>query len=117
LVNNTRVDKDRAIASIRQLKKEDRNDREIMDTLGIPLRSYRIYVSEIHKDDKIAWLLTSRTQLEPELLKLKESFENTYDRALELSKTDQYDVLVGWFCERVASRYPKYIYDFCIMAI
>jgi hypothetical protein len=88
-----------------------------MDTLGIPLRSYRIYVSEIHKDDKIAWLLTSRTQLEPELLKLKESFENTYDRALELSKTDQYDVLVGWFCERVASRYPKYIYDFCIMAI
>jgi hypothetical protein len=86
LVNNTRVDKDRAIASIRQLKKEDRNYREKMDTLGIPLRSHRRYVSEIHKDDKIAWLLTSRTQLEPELLKLKESFEETYKRARELSK-------------------------------
>jgi hypothetical protein len=31
-----------------------------MDTLGIPLRTYRRYVSEIHKDDKMAWLLTSR---------------------------------------------------------
>jgi hypothetical protein len=42
----------------------------------------------------MVWLLTSRTQLEPELLKLKESFENTYDRALELSKDDsKYDVL------------------------
>jgi hypothetical protein len=68
----------------------------MMDTLGIALRSYRRYVAEIHKDDKIAWLLTSRTQLEPELLKLKESFENTYDRALELSKDDsKYDVLMA----------------------
>jgi hypothetical protein len=89
----TRTDRDRAIASIRQLKKEDRNDKEIMDTLGIPLRTYRRYVAEIHKDDKMAWLLTSRTQLEPELLKLKESLEGTYRRALALSKGNQFDVL------------------------
>jgi hypothetical protein len=41
----------------------------------------------------MAWLLTSRTQLEPELLKLKESLEGTYRRALALSKGNQFDVL------------------------
>ena len=59
------------------------SDEEIRSILGIKIRMYQRYLEIIHKQDKEAWLNVTRTQLEPEMLKLKASYEETYQTAKE----------------------------------
>lgn len=76
--------REQTIRIIEDIKKyrnsEDKvySEAEIMQLLSIPLRSYKRYIKEIHDQDKEAWLNVTRTQLEPELIKLKTSLEHTY---------------------------------------
>jgi hypothetical protein len=67
-MNRSKDDIERTLSDIRQLKNECKTDKEIMESLKIPLSTYHRYTSKIHKEDKKAWLMVSQTQLEPELL-------------------------------------------------
>jgi hypothetical protein len=117
--NHSKDDIERILLDIRQLKAQSNTDNQIMETLSIPLRTYRRYLVRIYKDDKIVWLSLARTQLEPELLRLKESFESTYKRALELSNQDDERVLEALYTKddarmnivKLLVEGPKYVQE------
>src|SRR5688500_17528793 len=64
-----------------------------MGILGIKIRQFQRYIKTIHERDKEAWLNVTRTQLEPELLRLKKSLEKTHriadDEAEKEGKTTE----------------------------
>ena len=78
----TKEQLDRILDDIKRLR-NDKTEQEIMGLLAIEYRTFRRYMEIINKQDKEAWLNITRTQLEPELLKLKSSLEHTYNKALE----------------------------------
>lgn len=83
---------------ISQLMQQGKTSQEIMDLLGIPLRSYRRYTAAIHKQNQKAWYSLVRDELATELLKLRASLEESYHIALTLSKKpglDTMDVLAA----------------------
>lgn len=55
-----------------------------MNTLKIPLRTYRRYTASIHKQNQEIWYSLVRDELCTELLKLRSSLEDTYKIAKEL---------------------------------
>lgn len=90
--NRSQVDIDRTLYDIRKLKDANNTDRQIMEILAIPIPTYRRYVQKIHKQNKEAWLSLTMNEYETELLKLKESLEDTYRKAKAISeiKNDDY---------------------------
>jgi Tfp pilus assembly protein PilE len=62
-----------------------------MEILAIPIPTYRRYVQKIHKQNKEAWLSLTRNEYENELLKLRESLEDTYRKAKEISEQHERD--------------------------
>jgi len=93
----SQVDIDRTLSDIRKLKDASNTDNQIMDTLAIPLPTYRRYVARIHKQNREAWLSLTMNEYETELLRLKGSLEHTYKTALAISedpnRMDQLDAL------------------------
>ena len=91
--NKSQVDIDRVLYDIRQLKDSNNTDREIMEILAIPIPTYRRYVAKIHKLNKEAWLRLTQNEYETELLKLRESLEDTFRKAKTLSEDHNRDSL------------------------
>ena len=91
LGNKSQVDIDRVLYDIRQLKDRNNTDRQIMEILGIPIPTYQKYIAKIHKLNKEAWLRLTQNEYETELLKLRESLEDTYRKAKALSEDPNRD--------------------------
>ena len=89
--NRSQVDIDRTLYDIRKLKDANNTDRQIMEILAIPLPTYRRYSQKIHKQNKEAWLSLTKNEYETELLKLKESLEDTYRKAKVISEETNRD--------------------------
>lgn len=87
----SKADIDRTIWDIRKLKDANNTDRQIMEILAIPLPTYRRYSQKIHKQNKEAWLSLTKNEYETELLKLKESLEDTYRKAKVISEETNRD--------------------------
>jgi len=90
-IARSQVDIDRTLGDIRKLKDANNTDRQIMEILAIPIPTYRRYVAKIHKQNKEAWLSLTRNEYETELLKLKGSLEDTYNKAKALSEDPKRD--------------------------
>lgn len=91
MTNRSKVDMDRILYDIRNLKDSNNTDREIMEILAIPIPTYRKYVARIHKQNKEAWLRVTMDEYETELLKLKGSLEDTYRKAKAISEQQERD--------------------------
>jgi hypothetical protein len=78
----------RVLTDIRSLKEQNKNDKEIRDILGLKVRMYQRYVKRVHELDQEIWRKITYTQLESELLKLKQSFEDTYIITKRISESD-----------------------------
>lgn len=76
-----RIEKD-----ISQLMQQGKSSGEIMDILGIPLRTFRRYTAAIHKQNQIAWYSLVRDELATELLRLRASLEESYHIALAMAE-------------------------------
>ncbi|HEY7109803.1 MAG TPA: hypothetical protein VH415_10265 [Nitrososphaeraceae archaeon] len=68
----------RVLSDIRSLKQQNKSDKEIRDILDLKIRMYQRYVKRIHELDQDIWRKITSTQLETELLRLKQSLEDTY---------------------------------------
>ncbi len=73
----------RIIEDIRKYREKNYPDKEIQHTLGLTDRMWQRYNKLVNDADKAAWLNITRTQLEPELINLKQSLEDTYRVAKE----------------------------------
>ena len=87
-----RIEKD-----IRTLRDSNKTDAEIRALLGLELRTYQNYLKRIHDEDKEIWHSIASEQIESELLRLKDSLEQTYQKAKELyrrafEKTGRYRI-------------------------
>ena len=69
----------RVLEKIRELRKAKVPEREIQYQLALTPRTWERHIKKIHEEDKEIWQQVARTQLESELIKLKSSFERTFD--------------------------------------
>jgi hypothetical protein len=106
LGNRSKVDIERIILDIRQLKAQSSTDNQIMEVLNIPLRTYRRYLARIYKDDKKIWSTVVSTQLQAELLRLKEAFEEDYKFCKEKLKDPELEDYqkIEWLQEKTNAR-------------
>ena len=63
---------------IRSLMNSGKSDIEIRETLGLELRTYQKYTHIIHLEDQKVLLSITQEQLGTELLRMKQSLEETY---------------------------------------
>jgi hypothetical protein len=68
----------RNLIDIHRLMQANKSDEEIMHTLNLPLRTFQRYKKRIHDHNKAIWYQITRNELETELLRLKNSFEDTF---------------------------------------
>lgn len=73
----------RITEDIRKFRKDpyNWNDKEIQHELGLTDRMWRRYNRMVNQQDKKIWYELTKDQLESELLKLKVSYEETYQVA------------------------------------
>ena len=92
----------RIIDDIRKFRKEPYNytDEQIQNQLALTDRMWQRYNKKVNELDKAEWQQITRTQLEPEFLKLKASLEDTYKIAnQEAQKAETtYDKMLA--CEK-----------------
>lgn len=74
------------VSKIRQYRKQGLSEDQIKHDLALIDRTYQRYDKIIREQDHEAWLNVTKNELEPELLKLKSSLEDTYKIADDLSK-------------------------------
>jgi hypothetical protein len=72
---------------VRQLRAEGKSGDEIMVLLKIPERTYRRYIQRVCEQDKQLWYSIVSETVYTEFLRLKDSFEYTYQVAKKLSET------------------------------
>ena len=87
----TNSEVERVISDIGQLRAQDKTDYEIRDILNIELRTYQRYVKRINEEDKEIWCSITVNEMESELLRLKETFEQAFHRAKENSENEKDD--------------------------
>ena len=103
---------------IRSLRDTGKNDIEIRETLGLELRTYQKYMHIIHLEDQKVWLSVAQEQLGSELLRMKQSLEETYRISLAMAKdakTD--DKIEALHCKddarlsiiHLLSEYPEFV--------
>jgi hypothetical protein len=78
----------RVLTDIRSLREQNKSDKEIRDVLGLKVRMYQRYIKRIHEIDEEIWRKIASTQLESELLRLKQSFEDTYIITKRISESE-----------------------------
>lgn len=76
---------------IRSLRDSGKSDSEIRALLGLELRTYQKYNKRINEIDKAIFYSLVRDEIESQLLRLKQSLENTYITALQISQDKEYD--------------------------
>ena len=76
---------------IRSLRDTGKNDIEIRETLGLELRTYQKYMHIIHLEDQKVWSSAGEEQLGSELLRMKQSLEETYRISLAMAKDAKTD--------------------------
>ena len=82
----TKTKTPRILADIRSLRKQNKSDLEIRNTLGIKLRMWQRYVKRLHDEDKEIWRSLVQNELESELLRLRSSLEDTYRIASDMAE-------------------------------
>ena len=85
-----RIEKD-----IRALLEQNKSSKEIMDILKIPERTFRRYSSRIYQQDQKIWLSITKHQLSTQLIKLKDSLEETYNIAKDMALDPKYEDRIG----------------------
>jgi len=71
--------------SIRDYRKRDISDSQIMHDLALSRASYYRYLRKIHTEEQEAWRQVTTTRVETELFKMKASLEKTFRIADELA--------------------------------
>ena len=80
---------------IRSLRDSGKSDIEIRETLGLELRTYQKYTQILHLEDQQVWLSITQEQLGTELLRLKNTLEETYRISLAMAKDPEYEDRLG----------------------
>jgi hypothetical protein len=84
----------RILQDIRSLRKQNKPDEEIRNTLGIKYRMWVRYVKRLHEEDKEIWRSLVSNELESELLRLRSSLEDTYRIASNMAENgDEFNKL------------------------
>ena len=91
----TNSEVERIKKDIRSLMNSGKSDIEIRETLGLELRTYQKYTHIIHLEDQKVWLSITQEQLGSELLRLKQSLEETYRMSLAMAKDPEYEDRLG----------------------
>ena len=89
----TNANIDRIRTQIKKFVYEGIPDKEIIDTLAIPRRTFYTYKKKIIEQDKA--LSREISYLEMELVGLRNSLEYLYQTAMELSKQEDYNDRIG----------------------
>jgi hypothetical protein len=74
------------LTDIRQLRDSNKSDNEIKALLGIELRQYQRLTKKICEQDQKVWFSITQGQLGTELLRMKQSLEDTYKIARQMSE-------------------------------
>lgn len=107
-----RIEKD-----IRSLRDSGKSDIEIRGMLGIELRTYQRYMHKIHLEDQLVWLSVAQEQLGSQLLRMKQSLEETYDISRKMALDPKYeDKIEALHCKddarlsiiHLLSEYPEF---------
>lgn len=88
----TNANIDRIRVQIRKFVHEGIPDKEIIDTLAIPRRTFYTYKKKIIEQDKKLWREITSEYLASELLRLRSSLEETFTKSRELANTPGLDV-------------------------
>ena len=75
----------RIIKDIRTVRDSGKSDIEIRETLGLGLRTYQKYTHNIHLEDQKVWYSITQEQMGTELLRMKQSLEETYKIAKDMA--------------------------------
>jgi hypothetical protein len=74
------------LTDIRQLRDSNKSDNEIKALLGIEPRQYQRLTKKICEQDQKVWFSITQGQLGTELLRMKQSLEDTYKIARQMSE-------------------------------
>ena len=89
--HSTNSEVQRIKKDIRSLRDSGRSDIEIGETLGLDLRTYQKYTHIIHLEDQQVWLSITQEQMGTELLRMKQSLEETYKIAKQMALDPEYE--------------------------
>jgi len=92
IIHPTNSEVQRIKKDIRSLRDSGKFDTEIREILGLELRTYQKYVRKIHEEDQIVWISLTQDQMAGELIRLKDSLEDSYRTALAMSKDESSDI-------------------------
>ena len=83
--HSTNSEVERIKKDIRALRDVGKSDTQIRETLGLELRTYQKYTHNIHLEDQKVWYSITQEQMGTELLRMKQSLEETYKIAKDMA--------------------------------